>query len=663
MRPLLPLVAFAVLQGCAPAEVGTDIRSRYVVPHAAQLEGEHWLDHPWPSDARLVDGRVSFAGFHNPRNIGLVAEYLAVADQFFEGYSPVAPGYLRFDDAIDPQTLPSVAESTGHRSSVQLIDVDLHSPEYGTRRPIWTSFRAAGGHYVLPNTLRWIPALGHPLRPRTQYALVVTHALRSFDGGDIWAPPPLRQAVGVDEPDPDMRSLRDGLAPAVALIGELGTRPSAIRHLSVFTTGDPTAEARAIAHHARTEVPAPTFIARDPWQVTDHGGFVEYVSAYGPSPNYQVGEIPFKNFGDGGQLNIVDGVAEVVDLFDQRFSLSVPDAGACPMPEAGYPIVLYEHGTGGSFRSYLDSGYAQTLAEQCLASMGVDQIFHGTRPGAPADPEDVDTLFFNFQNAVAARASGQQSAIDIIARARLFTETRATIPAHIAHDGEEIRFDRDKVLFFGHSQGGLNGPLYLALDDSTRGGVLSGSGAVILITLLEKTRPDPSIANLVPSIFLALQTEEREELDIFHPALMLAQTLTDGIDPINYARHTVREPLPGRRPKSVLMTEGIAADGSGDNYTPPRGTEAQAVAMGLPLMEPAIHPLEQEAYGATRIDIPPDGVSGNLAGGAASGVLAQWAPGEEDGHFVVFDIPRARAHVAGFLRRLADDPAGGIPAP
>ncbi len=660
MRPLAPLV-LVLAAGCAPSEVGTDIRSRYIVPASAELADEHWLDHPWPSDARKVDGRVSFAGFHNPRHVRLVDEYVGVADQLFDGYSPVAPGYLRFDGAIDPETLPSIAESTGHRSSVQLIDVDLHSPEYGTRRPIWTSFRAAGGLYVLPNTLRWMPALGHPLRPRTRYALVVTHALRSFDGGDIWAPPALRQVVGADDADPATMQLRDELAPAVALIGELGTRPSAIRHLAVFTTGDPTAEARAIAHHTRTAVPAPRFTARGPWEVTDHGDFVEYVSTYGPSPNYQVGQIPFKTLGDGGQLQVVDGVAEVVDLFDQRFSLSVPDTEACPMPEAGYPIVLYEHGTGGWFRSYLDGGYAQTLAEQCLASMGVDQIFHGTRPGAPDNPDDVDTLFFNFQNAVAARANGQQSAIDVIQRARLFTETRASIPAHIALGGEAIRFDPDKVLFFGHSQGGLNGPLYLALDDSARGGVLSGSGSVILITLLEKTRPDPSVANLVPSIFLALQTEEREELDIFHPALMLAQTLTDAIDPINYARLTVREPLAGHRPKSVLMTEGIAPDGSGDNYTPPRGTEAQAVAMGLPAMEPLVRPVE--VHGATQLAIPPGGVSGNLAGGAASGVLAQWAPRERDGHYVVFEIPEARAHVAGFLRRLADDPAGGVPAP
>jgi hypothetical protein len=87
--------------------------------------------------------------------------------------------------------------------------------------------------------------------------------------------------------------------------------------------------------------------------------------------------------------------------------------------------------------------------------------------------------------------------------------------------------------------------------------------------------------------------------------------------------------------------------------------------MGLPLQLPAQRLYEQLEYGApATVEIPPEGLRGNLAGGAASGVLAQWAPPpNEDGHFVVFDVPAARAQVAGFLRRLADDPVGAVPAP
>ena len=659
------LFVCAALLGCSSEE---PVEAIFVVPASLdELSGEHYLDHPLPSDLRLdPNGAPHFLGFNAPSGVSIVEEYLNATVGLLDGFSPAAPGYVRFAAPLDPQSLPqNPPESLAPDASVQLLDVDPASPERGKRQLIQLSFREAGGSYVLPNTLRWMPALGFPLRPRTQYALVVTRDAKSATQAPAQPSPALRQVLGLDPAAGPAATLAAAWKPAIDELARAGIAADHIAHLAVFTTGDPAAETIAVADHVRQHVPPPDFDYRYPWRKYSHGNYIEYLGSYGPSPNYQKGNLPFAKFGDGGAFNFVDGSPEVVDYFDLRFSLSVPSLASCPMPENGYPIVLHAHGTGGDYQSYVVSGYAATLADQCIASMGVDQIFHGTRPGAPATPNDVELLFFNFQNVEAARTNGRQSAIDEVQRARLFTETGAVVPAAFSHNGQDIRFDPERVMFFGHSQGGLNGPLYLAIDDSSRGGVLSGSGAVILITLLEKTKPEPSIAYLVRNVFLGLGPEEYEELDLFHPALMVAQTLVDAIDPINYARLTVREPRPGFAPKSILMTEGIAPDGTGDNYTPPRGTEAQAVAMGLPLMLPAQRALQQNPWGAPApIPIPPEGLHGNLAGGAASGVLAQWLPvPESDGHFVVFDIPAARAQVAGFLRRLADDPVGGVPPP
>ena len=67
--------------------------------------------------------------------------------------------------------------------------------------------------------------------------------------------------------------------------------------------------------------------------------------------------------------------------------------------------------------------------------------------------------------------------------------------------------------------------------------------------------------------------------------------------------------------------------------------------------------------GIADVSIPSDGLSGNLAEGRASGVLAQFVPAAgRDGHFVVFDDPKARAQAAAFLTNLAADPKGRIPA-
>jgi hypothetical protein len=658
-HPSLLLVSL-LLGACGGDEAA--IESIYSLPASpAELSADRWFDHPWPSDFRRVDDRPTFVGFPNPRNNGLLGEYLSFAEGKIDGFSPAGAGYLRFTGALDPASLPqSPAASLDPAASVQLIDVDRSSPEWGRRIPIRVDFRPAEGVYVEGNTLRFLPSPGFPMRPENRYALVVTDGVRAAGGGAVHASGELAQALGTQSPTGVASAWHAELQPALGSLADLGIAPASIAHLAVFTTGDPTAESRAIADHVRSgEVVAPAFDAD--WQVIDRNGWVEYQGRFGPSPNYQHGLLPFEKFGDGGDFAFDEGGKPIVaDTFDLRFSMSIPKESACPMPAGGYPIVLYAHGTGGNWRSY--TSYAETLAQRCIAMMGVDQIFHGTRPGAPDDDFKIQILFFNFQNVEAARANGRQSAIDEVQRARLFTETMASIPASVSHTGSPITFDPGKVLFFGHSQGGLNGPLYLAIDDSARGGVLSGSSSLMSITLLEKTEPSPSIADLVPTVFLGLLSAEREEYDIFHPAIMIAQTLVDAIDPIHYARLVVREPLSA--PKSILMTEGIGPDGEGDSYSPPAGIEAQAVAMGLPLMEPVVWPMPQLDHGGSLVAIPPGGLAGNLADGAASGVLAQWVPPpNSDGHFVVFDVPQARAHVAGFLEALAADPKGRVPVP
>ena len=335
------------------------------------------------------------------------------------------------------------------------------------------------------------------------------------------------------------------------------------------------------------------------------------------------------------------------------------------MPAAGYPIVVYAHGTGGNYRSFIGGKRdGNALAARCIATMGIDQIFHGTRPG-PRTSGTPELLFFNVENPVAARANGPQSAIDVVQQARLFTETKITIPATVvACPAREIRFDPDKLVFFGHSQGGLNGPLFLAIDDQAKGGMLSGSGSMIVIALLEKTEP-VNVAGLVRSAFLGLTPDEYGELDPLHPAMSLAQTIVDPTDPIHYVPMIATRPRAGFAPKSVMMTEGVSADGTGDSYAPPHGIEVQSVALGLPTQNPVIHPVEELAWSdLSPVTVPSGGLSGNLAGGKASGVLAQWeAKDASDGHFVIYDITAAMTQCTGFVRNIFDTPNGRVPAP
>ena len=156
---------------------------------------------------------------------------------------------------------------------------------------------------------------------------------------------------------------------------------------------------------------------------------------------------------------------------------------------------------------------------------------------------------------------------------------------------------------------------------------------------------------------------QQAELNLFHPVLNLAQQIVDTTDPVNYARFIFQHPRTGQTPKSILQTEGVNPDGTGDSYAPPLGIEIHSIALGLPRELPGVHTIAQAAWGGPGdVTVPPGGLVGNLGGGLASGVLGQFVPPPGiDGHFVAFDVPAAHAQVATFCKNLAASAKGNVP--
>ncbi|MDB4938867.1 MAG: putative extracellular enzyme of alpha/beta hydrolase superfamily [Labilithrix sp.] len=647
-------------------------RSLFVVPSSLDaLSDKAFFDHPFPSDLRKdAAGAIVFEGFPNPQTLPLLTQYVKDTDGLLKGFSPAAAVALRFDGAIDPGSLPADPPATiAADSSVQIVDVDPASPEHGQRHLAQLHYRAEEGVYWPSNTLAVMPMLGRPLRPSTRYAVVVTNKLRNAVGGPVGTSPDLEEVLDRKPVTEHTRAVHDLFAPAIRELAAAGIATADIVHLTVFTTNDPTEETFAAMDDVVANVPAPAATPAD-WTKTDESAdVVVYEGKYGPSPNYQAGNIPFTRSGDGGGFVFENGKPKLQDTFVLRFALSVPNAQKCPPPAAGYPVVLYAHGTGGDYRSFIYDGTARAAGQKCLASMGIDQIFHGTRPGAPplGDPSAetiIQLRFFNLENILAARTSNRQSAIDVVQQARLFTQTHLVVPAATSVTGQDVSFDGTKVMFFGHSQGGLNGPLFLAGSDLARGGVLSGAGCDLALNLLEKTKPVNVAATFRLLVGLA-DSDVATELNIFHPVMTLVQTLVDAADPLNYGSFISRAPRAGRAAKSIFQTEGVAADGTGDSYAPPHGIEALSVAIGLPRQLPGVRAVVEGGWaGLTDVSIPAEGSTGNIADGRASGVLAQFVPtGGHDGHFVVFDDPKARGQAATFLANLVTDAKGRVPAP
>jgi hypothetical protein len=694
---ILPLVILASCSSSSSSKsVGpTGTQSVWIVPASLDdLSDLAFYDHPWPSDLRKnSDGTIHCNGFYNPHLTIILQQYIDTAcgteyggvgtdggpnidagppaPGLFKGFSPSAAGYFRFTGDIDQSTLPADPPHAAMAgSSVQLVDVDPKSPEHGQRKLLETFFwPAPDGIYWIHDTLAVQPALGYPLRPNTQYAIVVTSAVTAADGSTITPSGDLAEVLGLASVEARVQAAHDLYAPAVADLANDGIPAGSIIHLAVFTTNDPTADLFAAADDVHASVPAPT---ADPaqWTAADQASDYDvYEGVYGPSPNYQAGTPPYADSG-GNFVFDASGKPQVQDTFTQTFCLVIPSATACPMPAGGYPIVLYAHGTGGDYRSIIDEedSFGELMAQNCLASIGINQLFAGNRPGSPGlnDPNyagDQDLDFINLNNPTALRTNMQQGAVDFIQLARLFTESHVIVPAAVSRTNAAIAFDATKVIFIGHSEGGADGPLFLAADKQALGGVLSGSGAMVAVGMLEKTQPAPSVSQALKTILQLTTPDEAAELNLFHPVINFAQMIGDATDPLNYARYIIQHPRSGFPPKSILQTEGVNPDGTGDEDAPPHGIEIHSVALGLPREAPGVHPIAEAPWGGLGdVTVPAAGLTGNLAGGMASGVFGQFVPPSGDnGHFVAFDVPAAHAQVGAFCANLAANPKGLVP--
>ncbi len=602
---------------------------------------------PWPSDVTLYsDGTANLHFVPNTVNNPFVTHYEDALDHRLAGFSPVASTFFRFTVPIDTTTLPANEASTIEASStIQLIDVDANSSERGTRHPCQWYFRETSSRYWTPNTLAIAPSYGFPLRPRTRYALVVTRGVHPRTGTFL-RDADLDAVLASSGGDANVAAARAIHEPAVTEVEALGIPRDQILSIAVFTTNDPASELFRAVERVRT-YDAPMF--RDIARTYMSAAYVRYDGHYGPNPIFQSGAQPYDTPGTGDFIVDANGVPQVQDHQDFAFTLTTPPGEP---PANGWPIVIYAHGTGGDSTSFVSDGTARSLAAQGMAVFGFDQIFNGAR--AIGGPAQAPVQFFNFTNPLAGRNNNRQAAIDLAQAGRMVRSMR--IPSNVSLSGAEVAFDPAHVMFFGHSQGGLNGPLWLAAENGAGAAVLSGAGGTLALSITQKT--EPINVPQVVAVVLGLPTASaQQELVPFHPVIALAQTVVDVADPVNYARYIIREPRTGNPPRHIYQTEGFV-----DHYAPDQGIESVAMAIGLPLVGAVLHPVA--TYGLTGQPMLTPPVSLNLANAMATGGWQQFEmQAGSDGHFVVFDIQEARDRAAGFLGTYAHDSAGGPTLP
>lgn len=653
MRPIA-VAAFAAfaffLTACS--SIPEDEREPEDGPYALyELEitsEEAFFDLPFPNDLRRsADGRLTLAHFPNPSKVELLDRYVEAASEL-RGFGTTTPVYFRFAAPVKTSTLPATVDaSLEEGAAAYLIDVDPASPERGSRHPVEIFYQPSRTEYWRSNMVVMRPVHGRPLAWGRRYAAILTRAVKPEEGEGYRRSPALSallagESEGAgDEANALYKETADYLE-------EIGVRPGTILNMSVFTTQDEFRLLESARDHLLESVAEPEWIAAPARRTGPSPALMSIVEGHYRSPIYQQGELPYTT--EGGHLSFdEEGRPELVSEFDQRVSFSIPSA---TMPPEGYPLVLYAHGTGGSYLSYVNDGTAASLAAEGIAMMGIDQLHHGPRL-PPEGSQNTEVLVYNILNPHAFRFNALQAALDVVQQARF--AKRVEIDGElIDRAGETIVFDPERIYFMGHSQGGQNGPLFLAVDDTARGAMLSGAGGQLTVALLEKTEPlnIPEIVVLVLNL-PGITTEESlalENLTTEHPVLNLLQTWIEISDPVNYARRFFIEPRAGFDPKPIFQTEGID-----DSYTPPASMEALAVAAGIPLLEPVLVPIaEYERTGEASV-CPP--VSMNAHGVTAG--LSQYdaaTVGASDGHFVTRREPAA-TQVAHFFATLVEGEA------
>jgi len=591
---------------------------------------------PYPNALHFgSDGTLDLSRYPQPDPGTILAQYL---DAFatLKGAGTNSGIYFRFDRAIDPATLPADANaSVDAAATAFIVDVTPGSPTYGMKRPVRARFVESAYDFIGPNWLALLPFPGVPLREKTTYAAILTDGIHAKGGGVVHRAGDLDAVLTGSRTDDRIAAAKSAYAP---LTDWLATQPGLAAHVvdaTVFTTGDFTSIMFALRQAVLDQAPSPS-LAGLKYDGEDQPGVDDVYEGTYQGPNFQTGTAPYLS-GTGGAIAFdASGKPKLDHLETLRVAMTVPKGA--PMPAAGWPVVIYAHGTGGDYKSFLSDGSGRDAALirdgsgnviTRIAMISIDQVVHGARvpPGT-----NYDLAFFNLKNLPAFRDNVKQGALDDFQLLRLVKNIHvATAPSTNA----PIQFDPKHIYFKGHSQGGLTGPLFVAAEPEVQASIFSGAGGVIIYALLNKTQP-VNIPAVVGALF-------HDPVDEFHPVLNLAQSYAESSDPENYARYYFREPPSGFAAKPIYQSLGIV-----DHYTPIPVIKALALAMGVQPVTPRLEPIDGLDLAGLTFGDPP--VASNVAGGTATGVLLEYtaAPGS-DGHFVAFDIPAAIQQSNRFL--------------
>lgn len=579
---------------------------------------------PYPSDVRVSASKaLNLTGFPTPGTtvlgVDIVKIYVDALTADFDGFSTLPVVDFRFSADVDAGNQGALAQGAIH-------PIDLATgEEFG----YIYNYDSGKSKYYCPFFLTISP--NATFKFNHTYAVWLDDRVRSAVGAATpTQDPDLAAVLGATRPtDADLGAAWDQFAPFRAYLSSHSIAPSTVINAAVFTTADPTVHMARLAAAVATEA-APTLSALFQCGVTagtdacDDGTAArkcgaasnDFTEIHGKInlPIYQNGNEPYASA--GGAINESGGTVTKVRNEDVCFALTIPKSAA---PQGGWPLVVYGHGTGGSFREVIGNNIADKLALSGVAAVGIDEVGHGARRGTSTiDPSN---LVFNVTNPPAARDNWLQMGADVLSVLKL---PASTTPA--GWTGPALSFNAQKVVYFGHSQGATAGELGIPFTEATHAVVMSGAGALLRESLNGKTSP----SNILDTIQFVLGETVLES----HPVYLIWQNYFDRSDPFNLNRLMIQQPPTGKTAKNVLMTMG-----AGDTFAPPATLVQNAQTLGLGKTDPVLIDFDGPAVARP--------VSKNVMNVTAAAF--QYTPSGYDGHFVAQQNPDAIRDWTAFI--------------
>lgn len=668
---LLALLALACDETTTPADGGADAGPPPAPVVAFDLSGgvdtmPTFFDFPFPSDLRLrADGTPDLTGYPNPR-VSVVDNLLPVAEER-PGWPTIPVGYFRFGAPLAPRSSEDRIDASVD-APVLLVDVDPDSPDRG-RLYATIAHTLAPDRYTGDHLLGVAAFPGLVLHPERTYAFVIRRSLGAAEGDPLEVADGLAALAAGAIPDEAWGADAATLyAPMWETLDGLGVPRDDVAAATVFTTGDVAARLREQSERVRDAHDVTIEgLALDPTDGATHDRYCE-LHATVSQPQFQRGDPPFDT---EGRFEIgADGLPVEQRRETTPIVITLPKA---PMPDGGYPLMVYFHGSGGVAAQVVDrgprpeggveavgEGPAHMIAAHGFASVGAALPLSPDRlPGADA------LAYLNFENLAAFPYTFTQGVLE----QRLLIDALGSLeidPALLAGcDGPTLpagatafRFDPDGYVGLGQSMGGMYTNMIGAVEPRLGALVPTGAGGFWSYFILET-----SLVDGARGLLGALLRADGDLLTHLHPAMHLLELAWEPAEPMVYMPRLSRRPLAGMPVRSVYEPVG-----QGDSYFPIEVYDAIALAYGHPQAGEVVWPSMQDALSVAGLDGVLDyPVADNLTsedGTPYTGVVVQSAgDGYSDPHSIFVQVEDIRYQWGCFLHTAVTTGTAVVPAP